>query len=591
MFPADTVRTETWTFRPYLVLLAVLAVILGFDMLDGISFFKDVDDELRLLQIRHLLETGGWYDPSMPMIRAANVYLSPWSRLVDLPYVVIASLLRPITGLETALWLATQIWPPVLLLGFARLAVEVVRQITPGERLSTASWVLIGLLLIIAAGEFSPGRIDHHNMQLVLMLLILLGLVTRRSTGGPMIGAGATLSLVIGLECLPFVALALAAVAIAFVFKAEGSDRLLSQTGLSMGVTAVVCGLLFIGPQGMQSVACDAYSAPFIVALSGYGACFWCAARYMPGSSAAWLRLVVLGGSGLAVSAALGMLYPECLAGPYHMIDPVSRFYWFDRILQEHNALTFRQDGVTGLTVLLFLLMMMIIAFFACPAWRCETRFDRRAWSGYLFAVGSIAMTVALIRYVRFPVALMPLYLPLAIAVCTDMVQRPTGRLVALAPVALGAITIGAIYLVIPFAPAREDSVWLMSVDDCRGDDYAELDRLTQARIMAPTGLGVAIASHLPTGSSVAAIPFHRAADGIRASFTVFAMSDDAKRKAILADYDYVAVCHAPFALPSEEAPFFAALANDRGWPGLVPVPIEGEGRFRLFRIDHLRLM
>lgn len=590
MLETRSVITETRIMRPLFLLVVVLAAILGFDMIDGISFFNDIDDELRLLQIRHLLESGAWYDPSLPMIQSPEIYQSPWSRLVDLPYVVIALALRPFAGLEAGLWLATRIWPPVMLAGFAVLVVQIVLRVTPGSGLSNQTWLLLGMLLIIAAGEFSPGRIDHHNLQILLMAMILLGLVTPRG-GGWLIGVGSTLSLVIGLECLPFVALALALVALAFVLRIEWGRAVLAQTGLSMVATSIVAGLLFVGPQGMASVACDAYSAPFIAAVCGYGACFIFAARMIPDAAPSWLRLVLLAGGGVMVTVLLAILFPACLAGPYHMIDPVSRLYWFDRILQEQNAFAFRQDGVTGLTMLLFLLFMATIAFFACPIWRPETRLDFRAWSGFLFAASSIVVTVALIRYVRFPVALLPLYMPLAMSVFTDLTRSKLGRIIAVMPLVTAGIMVGALYLLIPASPTREDSVWLMSADDCRGDDYVELDQLASGRIIAPTGLGLAIASHVPAGVSVAAIPFHRAAPGIRQSFTVFAMSDDTQRRAILANYDYVAVCHVPFELPVQEAPFFAALANSRSWPGLIPLPVKGEGRFRLFRIDHARLM
>lgn len=584
-------RDVTRSLHPVVVILAALAVILTFDMLDGTSFFKDIDDELRLLQLRHLLETGGWYDPSLPMIRMPEVYLSPWSRLVDLPYVVIATALSPVFGMELALHVATLVWPPLMLLAVGWLAVEFARAVTPSEELSTLSWLLVGLLLIVAAGEFAPGRIDHHNMQIVLMMLILLGLGTDRRHGGLMIGTGATLSLVIGLECLPFVALALALVAIGFILDVDRSRRILADTGLSMVLVSILAGLLFLGPQGTLATACDAYSAPFITAISGYGACFWLSARFMPARSSWWGRLMVLSLGGAFVTGVLAYLYPLCLAGPYHMIDPVSRLYWFDRILQENNVLAFRQEGMTGLQMLVFLLVMSIIAFFACPIWRAESRGSFRHWAAFLFATSTIVTTIVLIRYVRFPVALMPLYLPLALAVLAAPGASGVRRSLAVLPVLVGMLLIGALYLFIPVEPPRQDSVWLMSADDCRGEDFTELQALPPGRIMAPTGLGLVLASHVPDGVSVAAIPFHRASPGIRQSFTVFAMADDAQRKALLDGYDYVAVCHAPFELPPQEAPFYAALVNDRGWPGLVPLPVKGEGRLRLFRIDHDRLM
>ncbi|MDH4413045.1 MAG: hypothetical protein QE484_07040 [Rhizobium sp.] len=591
MCEAETKQGASGSARHFLVLVAVLLAVVVFDRLDGISFFGDIDDELRLIQIRHLLEVGGWYDLRLPMIQLPEVYQSPWSRLVDLPYVVIASALRPLLGLDGALQVATLVWPPVLLAGLALLAVRFVREITPGERLSRASFVLVGLLLILAAWEFSPGRIDHHNMQMLLMLLIMLGLVTKGGRGGWLVGTGATLSLIIGLECLPFVAVALALVAIGFILNAERSRQMLADTGLAMGLAALLAGLLFVGPEGLTETACDAFSAPFLSALCGYAACFWLLARFISDDTRWLSRLTVLALGGCAVTLALALLYPGCLSGPYHMIDPVSKTYWFDRIQQEQTILAFRQEGATGIAMLAFLSVTSVIAIFACPLWRRETRQSFRHWAAFLFATSALLMTYGLIRYIRFPVALLPLYLPLTLAVWSDLASNKAGRFVSLLCVMAFPVLIGSLYLAVPARTAQQDAVWLMSGDDCRDDDYAELRALAPGRILAPTGLGLALARNVPVGVSVGAIPFHRAAPGIRASFTVFAMDDKVQRQAALAPFNYVAVCHVPFEISAQDAPLYSALANNRGWPGLVPLPVQGEGRLRLFRIDHERLM
>lgn len=591
MFRAESTQGVSSSARPFLVLVAVLLLIVGFDMLDGVSFFGDVDDELRLIQIRHFLEVGGWYDLRLPMIQFPEVYQSPWSRLIDLPYVLIASALRPFVGLDIALQIASLAWSPVLLAGFAYLAVRFIREVTPGERLSTASFVCVGLLLIIAAFEFSPGRIDHHNIQMLLMLLIMLGLITGGGRGGIMVGTGAALSLLVGLECLPFVAVALALVAVGFVLKVEGSRNMMSHAGISMGVTALLAGLLFVGPRGLMATACDAYSAPFLSALCGYAACFWLAARFMPDGARWYSRLAVLALGGTIVTMVLAFLYPSCLAGPYHMVDSVSRTYWLDRIRQEQSILAFRQEGASGLTVLMFLFIISLIAVFACPAWRHETRQNFRHWAAFLFATSAILMTYCFIRYVRFPVALLPLYLPVTLLICSELARDKTRRLPALVPVVAFPVLIAALYIFVPLRPVQEDALWLMSGDDCVDTDPVDLRTLPPGRILAPIGLGIPLARALPPGVSVGAIPFHRAAPGIRASFEALAMSDATERKAALAAFDYVAVCHVPFEVPAQEAPLYSALVNDRGWPGLVPLPVQGEGRLRLFRIDHERLM
>lgn len=100
-------------FVGMLLLLALLDTIIGVD------FFGDVDDWMRNYQIRDLLADGQWHDLTLPFIAMPEPYVSPWSRLVDLPYLALTFILSPMMGEEQALLLAYQTWPPFMLVGFA----------------------------------------------------------------------------------------------------------------------------------------------------------------------------------------------------------------------------------------------------------------------------------------------------------------------------------------------------------------------------------------------------------------------------------------------------------------------------------------
>lgn len=576
--------------RPFVVLAGLLLLMLAFDRLDGSSFFGDIDDDLRFLQLKHLMITGVWYDLSLPMIQSPESYLSPWSRLIDLPYAAIAAILGPFVGQDLALLVATQVWPPMMLLVFTGLMVRTVQALTPPEALSVPVWLVLGFVLIFAAGEFSPGRIDHHNGQILAMMMILFGLAREGGRGGRFVGTGAALSLVIGLECLPFVAVALALVAMGYALRVPFSRHTLAETGASMMFVSVVSGLAFLGPSGMLQTACDAYSAPYLAALCGFGACFWFCARLLPEGAAALTRFLALAVCGVLVACGLVFLFPACLDGPYQMIDPVSRFYWFERIGQEQGLLGFRQIGQATTAVLMMLALLTLIAFFACPWWRQETRRSARHWAAFLFACSSLMTTLLLIRYVRFPAALMPVFLPLGLMACVEMLSTAQGRwakAVVITPLLVLATAVVGLHILVPHRPGEQDAVWLMSMDDCRGEDFADLTGLAPGRILAPLGIGIPLATHVPDGVSVMAIPFHRAAPGIRLSFTAFAGIDADARKAALDEADYVAVCQLPFPVPLEEAPLYATLVSGKDWPGLVPVAGAEPGRLRIYRVVH----
>jgi hypothetical protein len=166
-------------WRLVVVALVVSFAIVLFDLADGALYFGDADDVLRALQIRELLRSGDWFDRTLPFISMPEPYVSPWSRLVDLPYAVLAKGLAPLVGDEAGLKAAFLIWPPIMLVGYCLLVVAIVQQMLPeGKVLETPALVATMLAMALSIWEFSPGRIDHHNVQLLTILCIFWGLIT-----------------------------------------------------------------------------------------------------------------------------------------------------------------------------------------------------------------------------------------------------------------------------------------------------------------------------------------------------------------------------------------------------------------------------
>jgi hypothetical protein len=184
--------------RPFLrtfltVYITGLAIVL-FDLADGLLFVGDVDDQIRELQIRYLMSPDGrWFNLTLPFISMPEAYVSPWSRLIDLPYVAIATLLRPFMPIDQALSFSFRIWPPLMLALFCLPVASTVKRLMadqPTSRLSSLLMLmLMTILMAVAVFEFSPGRIDHHDGQLVAMMLMVSGLVRWDRLGGALVVA------------------------------------------------------------------------------------------------------------------------------------------------------------------------------------------------------------------------------------------------------------------------------------------------------------------------------------------------------------------------------------------------------------------
>lgn len=568
-----------------------LMVVLA-DVADGAGIYADVDDRLRAAQIAGLMSGKiGWYDTALPFIAMPEPYLSPWSRLVDLPYLFLGKLFSLFMAADQALDTAYLVWPPAMLLAFGCLAFFVARRMMgaplPSRTTEALVLVLMAMLMALAVLEFAPRRIDHHNVQLLLLVAMAAGLCRWDAWGGLLMGAASAASIAVGLECLPFVAAAFGAVACCYVFDARGARTVLSGASAGMALATVALAAAFLGPAGMLSQQCDAFSAPQIVLMLGLslalaGVCL------VPGTSPA-ARVFLLATSSLAVLGLVAVLFPACLSGPYAIIDPLSRLYWFDRIEQEQSVLSLLRSGrysVAGMLALTGGVIALLLPMAVEKARAGAASFVVL----YLLAVVSFLLTLFLARYVRFPAALTPLFLPALIAWHLDPQTGAKARRAAFGGFAAIVAAFAGLAVFVKPVERPFDAVDYMSMDACEGEDLSVLRSTAPGRIAQPNGLAFTLIEAMPAGFQVAAVPFHRAAPGMKRMYEAFVSSDPAVRRAALAPFDYVAVCRFPLESDPSFAPLYAALSGGRDWPGLVRIEPPVKTRFQLFRIDHASL-
>src|SRR5688572_3950665 len=129
----------------------------------GAFALGDTDDNMRMMQVRALLEGQGWYDLRQYRLNppfGADIH---WSRLVDLPIAGLKLLLTPFVGGRSAEIVAVVVAPLLpMLVALIALSVTV-------RRLVDGSAFVIVLLLILCAGStrgmWAPLRLDHHGWQ------------------------------------------------------------------------------------------------------------------------------------------------------------------------------------------------------------------------------------------------------------------------------------------------------------------------------------------------------------------------------------------------------------------------------------------
>ena len=270
----------------------------------------DTDDNMRLAQVRALLDGQGWYDLRQhrldPLHGGANIH---WSRLVDLPIAGLILLLRPIVGTATAERWACGVAPLLPLLPLlGALALIARRLIHP----HAAPLAMAGLLFAGSTmGMFQPLRVDHHGWQLALLAAALAGLADpRRARGGVTAGIATALSLTIGLELLIYLALAGVAQVLFWIADRDERSRLAAYAVSLSGGTAL--GFLLFASEANRLAVCDALSPVWLGdALVGGAAMV---ALAMARIERRTVRLALAALAGMAIIGFHAFFFPHCLS-------------------------------------------------------------------------------------------------------------------------------------------------------------------------------------------------------------------------------------------------------------------------------------
>ena len=585
---AIPLQDEPWSFRHYfLILLAAAAVVIGADLLDGTPFARDVDDVLRELQIRRLVDGAAWLDLSLPSVKMPETYILPWSRLVDLPYALIAWGLGPVVGQERSLALAFQLWPPVLAVFYLLTLLGCLRRLVPRlNDLPVTLLLTMPVFAIYSIWEFSPGRIDHHNVQIVLLMLVFYGLLRWDRLGGVIIGAASSLSVAVGLETLPVLAVALGALSLAWLLDGAGSRTVLRSTGSASAIVTLLLMAALIAPAGYLSAVNDSFSAPYAAAMIGFGIIASISTGTHAGTTLRGSRLLFIGAH-LLLFVALAWSYPGLLDGPMPMLNGLAKTYWFDRINFEQNLFSLFSSGDMR-SVLQYLAVFAVMAAATPAVVRAMLRGEPAFPVLFISTVTAVVMASTSLRFLRIALALVVILLPLAFLYFRAKKGYDTGRRAVVGCLAsLALLAVGRMYL---FPPERVqyDAFDYVVRGDCGDVDLSALD-LRPARIMTSPRLGIEIAHRRRDGISVSTIPFHRASAAMSDMFAVMTGKTAVENRTRLKDFDYLAFCRIPAGLPNQDAlPLLGDLQAGRNVAGLQPLP--GKGAVMIFRIDHAGL-
>lgn len=556
----------------------------------GISLAPD--DAMRLVETRDLLAGQSWFDTTQWRMNAPYGLPMHWSHLVDAGLGATILFIRLFANPKTAETLALYAWPLLLLLP-ALFAIQ-----RMGARLAGNIGGLFALLLgascSAAMEPFRPGSIDHHNAQLALTLWMMALLIDFDRSRWAAAGAAilACVSLAIGLETLPYVVVALLAVALWWIVEGEIAAPHMRAFGMSFSIASLA--LLGGATAAIYrfAPACDTFSG-FYAALGLAGGCGLAGISILGKSRAA--RIAAFAALGVALVVLAAMIGPQCLKGPYAAVDLRLGPIWFSRIQEVQSPFVLAPqapgDFLAGYVYAAFAFLAAIGAVFLV-----EPRNRRGAMIVAAFALSALVVTSFEVR--GLPFAQM-FALPSVAAFVTLAISRLhlSGARGVVATIAALFVASNASFAVADNAiqtslPA--DRQFEVVQESWRNACLAPEDFNTLAAL--PKGLVLGLIDQGPyiladTHHSAVGGPYHRDADGILDTYTAFT-GTPAKSASIMArrGIDYVVACR-----PAPDFAFYRAHDGGKGILSLLsagkrvawlePLPTKGPGRIEIYRV------
>jgi hypothetical protein len=509
---------------------AAMSLFFALCHLAGYSPSGDLDDLLKQVEIRHFLETGSWFDRTVPGILQPEPFASHWVRFVDLPYAVVAWPLAFLIGREAALAIA---WFAVPLI-FLASALYFYRRVIGEIEFERPTELFLATLLpaVPAFFEFAPDRIDYHNLELVFLFASLWLVMDRRTVVAAVNGAVVALAFGIGLEFALFYAVVMAAYVVDFLVGRADAERRLRLFGIALAGGALMAFVCIVPPGRYGTVTCDTYSAPHLFALACAGLSFAAAGYLSSRVGGFWPRTVALAIPACVGLAGLVLLFPECRGGPFAAVSRYVMANWVGHIPQDKSLLG-RPDivlspAIGGVSLVLTGAVTVIVSGLKPPRTRNIVIFTA-------FTLLALLQGYFLIRYFRYLAFFSSLGLVLAAAalMCKSgatsggvlvgtLVNRLPPAGVMLAPgLLLVALTIGSYF--IRDVPKETPTSGANFAGDCDPGEGAPLEWPRGASIFAPPNLGIQLLAAEPDGpATIVATPHHPAWKGIERLYRFF---------------------------------------------------------------------
>lgn len=593
ILPQSTVRPATWRNDAALGLAGALFALClhaagGFPTLTAAT--GDNDSMLRLVEIRDLIGGQGWFDLHQYRMGPQGGFVMHWSRLVDAPIAAIILVVSAFSGrLATGEAVAMLLWTTLLMTAALAFALRIARAVG-------GDWALLPAAIICTAalhfgGVFAPGDIDHHNVQLTLTLATMSALIVGRGhVAGIAAGVASALMLAVGMETLPYVAIAGLTASAAYLLGGRTEAAKAAGFGLGFAGAGLAAFIATVPASAWLAAQCDAYSLPqFSVAvISGLGLAMVAATpafgRSLGGRLAALLAL------GASVAVLIATAFPQCLADPYAGLDPRLQQFWLDHVTEAQSfwsVLTHNWVKGAGYYITPALALMVLGV-------RLRKGGTDAEWTLAAFLIAAFAVSLWQVRGATFSVPLAAIALAAWVGAWRQRIAVTPSRKIMLRMALVWLVSLNVAWSAAALAAStalgiQDAASAAKSTATCeRPADYAQLAAQPPTTVLAVSNLGSPIL--VRTAHRVLAGPYHRNVAGNLLTLDAL-MGTAAQARTVIKDngIGLVAICrnNAETPLLTEPAPasFLAALTRGEAPDWLEKLPQGTSEPLEIYRV------
>ena len=575
----------------WLMALAILAMTIAPMALatirDGTLF--DNDDAMRLVQMREWMDGKSWFEVTERRVDPPAGMASHWSRLIELPLAgAIAMLSAALDDRDLAERIVVALWPCVLLaaLVLAMLALAARTFAAPTLLAAAAMFGLNPLLMF----QLLPGRIDHHGWQMLLSLLLafatIRAIVDRRVGAAVTAGLVSGLSLAIGLEAVPLVALAAGLFGLAFIVVGAPARRVVASFGASFALATLLLFVATVPLSNWNVVAADALSPPWLW-MAGAGGVALASLTLI--KSETWTRRAVAACvAGGAVAGVFVALWPHVLAGPLADTDPLVRELWLEGVGEAKPLLALLGQNPSAFLYFLAFPALGWLGLAVAALGGGRRRLDFLLLLA--FATMGLALALGQMRGASFA----SLFAFFGWLFPIDRALKAFGRdtnlrgklLRGLGVVIVVAASLPFVWSTLGAAVKASPGESALLASCGVRDDMAALAAEPSGLVLAPLRLGPRIL--VATDHDVVAAPYHRNNSGNRFAFETLTAAPEAARARIEErGVVYLALCLGDTDLPRllayRPGSLLEALVDEKPQSWLAP--IEPRGPIRAWRV------